>query len=269
MSKIREALEYGQKTALPISHIADLYITAMQEFEELDRISEGWHVLACHGRDKIAELEAEITNRIATSAMETAILENCVEELEAENAALKVDAESWVWIPEFVDSYQVSTKGRVRSVARIDSDGNRRRQKYLHPTATQKGYLKVSLWKAGKGVEQYVHRLVASAFCSSNVNCDQVNHIDGDPANNEASNLEWVTASENITHSTRVLKHLVKAVVGTSMTDSSVLAFDSMEEAAEAGFTRANILSVIKGDRKHHKGYTWAFAAIAAQQGEV
>lgn len=45
-----------------------------------------------------------------------------------------------------------------------------------------------------------VHRLVAAAYVPNLYSKPDVNHIDGNPLNNHADNLEWVTKSENMRH---------------------------------------------------------------------
>lgn len=58
----------------------------------------------------------------------------------------------------------------------------------------------------GKSTSKYVHRMVAMAYIPVPVELQeyidilQVNHIDGNKANNAKSNLEWVTAKGNIQH---------------------------------------------------------------------
>ena len=67
-------------------------------------------------------------------------------------------------------------------------------------------YLSISVWDKTVGFARqfFVHRLVAYQYCDLNlkdVNGLVVNHIDGNPHNNHAQNLEWVTQQENISKS--------------------------------------------------------------------
>lgn len=61
-------------------------------------------------------------------------------------------------------------------------------------------YRVVSRTVNGKQINEYVHRLVAEAFVPNPKNKETVNHIDGNPSNNKATNLEWATSQENIQH---------------------------------------------------------------------
>jgi hypothetical protein len=45
-----------------------------------------------------------------------------------------------------------------------------------------------------------VHRLIAIAFIPNPDNLPEINHIDGDPLNNNISNLEWCTHQYNMQH---------------------------------------------------------------------
>lgn len=104
----------------------------------------------------------------------------------------------WKNIPGFDARYFVSDDGRVWS---------RCRNKYLSLTSNKSdGYIRVSLYS---GVH-LVHRLVAISFLGERSN-RQVNHIDGNKKNNNVNNLEWVTASENATHSTYNLTSITNA----------------------------------------------------------
>ena len=69
----------------------------------------------------------------------------------------------------------------------------------LKPYVSRKGYLKVDISsKPRKSMS--VHRLVALAFIPNVENKPQVNHIDGEPTNNNVSNLEWCSEKENVNH---------------------------------------------------------------------
>lgn len=57
----------------------------------------------------------------------------------------------------------------------------------------RKGYYYVSI----KGKKYSVHRLVAFKYLDNALNKPEIDHIDGNPFNNNVTNLRWVTRSEN------------------------------------------------------------------------
>lgn len=101
-------------------------------------------------------------------------------------------AEIWRDVDGYDGKYQVSNFGRVKSF--------QRGERILKPGLDYKGYPYVALWHGGKGKHTFVHRLVAEAFIPNPDNKPQVNHVDGDKANNHTDNLEWCTQSENTRH---------------------------------------------------------------------
>ena len=116
--------------------------------------------------------------------------------------------EQWKDIPDYEGWYQVSNLGRVRSVPRIIPhktkggviSNQRWEGKILRPTLISGGYEMVVLTKHRNPAYPTVHRLVAMAFVPNPYNKTVVNHIDGNKTNNVATNLEWVTSSENNQH---------------------------------------------------------------------
>lgn len=84
--------------------------------------------------------------------------------------------------------YEVSNLGRVRN-----SETGRVLKQMLNQ---EHGYLRVNIC----GGHRYVHRLVADAFYDGEHKNMDVNHIDGNKANNALSNLEYCTRKDNIRH---------------------------------------------------------------------
>lgn len=108
--------------------------------------------------------------------------------------------------------YQVSNLGRIRRY-------RYEKWRYLKPEKTYKGYLRVAIPESEetrpKCRKQYIHLIVATHFKPIGVTKDstvtlQIDHIDGDKSNNRASNLDWVTGSENMLRHNARIKAIIK-----------------------------------------------------------
>lgn len=99
----------------------------------------------------------------------------------------------WKEILGYEGRYEVNQLGQIKAT---------KSGKILSPQLGSNGYYKIGLRKlaGGNKVREILHRLVAKAFIPNPHNKPQVNHIDGNKLNNNACNLEWVTASENSQH---------------------------------------------------------------------
>ena len=67
----------------------------------------------------------------------------------------------------------------------------------LKPRDSRGGYNRVVLYTNGKPKAESVHRLVAKAFLPNPLNYHMINHKDGNPKNNDVSNLEWCSGMYN------------------------------------------------------------------------
>lgn len=113
--------------------------------------------------------------------------------------------ERWKDVPGFEGRYQVSDAGRVRSVDRMREVRTRWggtffrafRGQMLTPVLDGDGYLRVGLYDSPRSLFVPVHRLVALTFVPNIFNLPAVDHKDSDRANPAASNLQWVTGSQN------------------------------------------------------------------------
>lgn len=106
--------------------------------------------------------------------------------------------EIWKDVKDFEGLYQISNTGKVRSLKRNNTNG-----KILKSAFNYKGYEVVYFSKNNKKYVRKIHRLVAESFIPNLNHKEQVNHIDGNKANNNVDNLEWCTCRENIIHAYR------------------------------------------------------------------
>ena len=109
-------------------------------------------------------------------------------------------SESWLPVSGWEGIYEVSNRGRVRSIDRLDNLGRRVKgrilvQKLVGSVPTSKRWA-VQLCRNGKPVWHYVHIIMLEAFVEPRpagmVGC----HRDDTPRN-DLSNLRWDTPSAN------------------------------------------------------------------------
>ena len=111
--------------------------------------------------------------------------------------------EVWKDIKEYEGLYQVSNQGQIRSLEKWYGNSPRE-AKLLKQCISTRGYFRVGLRKStNKKRMVSVARLVAFAFVQNINNKPQVNHKDGNKANNSSANLEWCTMRENNIHALR------------------------------------------------------------------
>lgn len=110
------------------------------------------------------------------------------------------DAEVWRDVPGFVGYYSVSNWGRVR---REKTNKGTRAGRILRAGRHPAGYIQITLSGGGVQREVLVHVLVAEAFLEPRGVASEVNHDDGNKANNRVGNLLWVTPKQNSEHAWR------------------------------------------------------------------
>ena len=117
--------------------------------------------------------------------------------------------EQWLPVPGFEGAYQVSDRGRVLSLDRLDSIGRPLRGRLMKTPLCGGHHTKypwVGLRAKGKHFCGGVHQLVALAFIGPCPPRHQVNHVDGDKTHNRPGNLEYATGSRNLLHFHRILR---------------------------------------------------------------
>jgi len=94
------------------------------------------------------------------------------------------------------ENYEISNLGNCR---------NKKTNYILKPLPMKLGYNQYSLSYTGdnnkkKYVHQYQHRLIAIYHIENPFNKTDVDHIDGNPSNNDIKNLRWATKNENLSN---------------------------------------------------------------------
>ena len=173
--------------------------------------------------------------------------------------------EIWKDIEGYEGLYQVSNKGRIKSLnyRRTGKEG------MLKGKPDKDGYLRVSLYKNRKQKPFYIHRLVAKAFIPNSDDLPEVNHKDENKENNTVDNLEWCdrkynnnygSRNERASVSMKGKKHKLKKQILCIETGEI---FDTSQDVINIMFngkgSQSNIRNHLNGQRKSAYNYHFVY----------
>ena len=168
----------------------------------------------------------------------------------------------WKSVPG-IPGVEASPHGDIRTLDKVVPRGKYTqfvKGRILKPQDNGTGYLQVGVYKDGKKVLRYVHRLVAQTFIPNPDNLPEVNHKDCNPSNNDVSNLEWITREGNnqyrnkhgMSYKEASQKNSVYAV---KLDTLEISHFSSQSEASRVlGVYMGNISKVLKGEYRQTGG---------------
>lgn len=178
--------------------------------------------------------------------------------------------ETWKPVVGYEGFYEVSDKGNIRSVDRIETMNDGRTRKKRGKTLTkvwydgQHHYKGVTLCKNREHKRFSVHRLVAIAFIPNPGNLPEVNHIDENKLNNSADNLEWCNRKQNNTHGTirvRVAAKQGKKILQLDENGNVIKEWSSEGlAAASTSASQSGISACCRGVCKQSGGFGWRYA---------
>ena len=159
-------------------------------------------------------------------------------------------------------NYMISSKGRVKSLERIDSNNHLVKEKILKvlkSTTTPYEFIQI------KHKSLFIHRLVAQAFLPNPYNLPQVNHKDEDKTNNNVDNLEFCSTKYNANYGTRnkrVAEKQYKYPQQYTLDEVFIKQYNSLSEAEkETGCKKGNISACCLGKCKTCGGFKWKYVS--------
>lgn len=183
-----------------------------------------------------------------------------------------LDGEIWKPIKGYETKYEISNKGRVKSLNYLRTN----KPQIMSPKDNGKGYQEIILCKDGTYIHHYIHRLVGEAFIPNPNNLPEINHINEIKNDNRVENLEWCDHLYNNRYNDRGKKigdklrgrnnnHSSKPVIQYDMDGNFIKEWPSLNEVVRNGITNhSSLRAALKGHRGNKKiysagGYKWRY----------
>lgn len=190
---------------------------------------------------------------------------------------ISLDEEEWRDVVGYKGYYKVSNLGRIASLARyvkrkhrVGVDSNYTTKPHLIKTFFSKKspYERIVLY-VKKPDRRLVHRIVAEAFSPNPNKYPEVDHINDNPRDNRACNLQWCTPKMNSSKeshrkaiSVGLLGHVASnrtPIACLTLDGDLVKTYPSMKNAELEGYSHSAIYAVANNKRKSHGGYKWMY----------
>lgn len=151
--------------------------------------------------------------------------------------------------PEYEPLY-VSTHGRVL-----------RQNGFITGGCLHNGYSNITIYykNSKRRATLLLHRVIAATFLGRNDDLI-VNHKDGNKANNNIYNLEYVTHRENLIHAINTELRVVKQVAQYDLNGKFIKVHNGIGNASrDSGAHESNISKACLGHIKSSGGFNWRY----------
>lgn len=155
----------------------------------------------------------------------------------------------WRNIRGYNGDYKVNSSGEIFSTKTMVT---------LSPYLGKDGYMRAVLYKNKRRTVRYVHRVVAEAFLKKKKGFSEVNHKNGNKADNSVDNLEWTTRSQNIKHAIYSLKRKIgRRPQAIRCVETNELFESQMSAAREKNVSQSLISESLHNRNRTAGGYHW------------
>lgn len=190
--------------------------------------------------------------------------------------SIRLDGEEWKDVVGYEGSYMVSNLGRIAAIRdfyEYKRNGKifvKRMKPHICSTSISPStnYRRMTFVEGCIKRTYLVHRIVAEAFIPNPCGYSCIDHIDDDPTNNIAENLQWCSYKMNnskphhhisASNSRKGRPAINRRAIAQIKSGQLFRVFDSMQEAELLGYHHSAISRVCSGKLPLYKGFKWMY----------